>query len=196
MRSMLSESAQFVHQCHVIGLEHECFHSQYLNCGYLWTTGKWSETGSAGQPWWDMCWTLASGRWTGFATETQKRQPPPKKTGGKINMDSWLTSAPVISALFLNQAVLRSLSHWSHLLLQAEALSPSRVWNLNAGRRFGFSAVDQTFTYTHQWDTPTPVTPPPHTCNGRERLPSDERLSPWEVKLDSDSGLNWFRMTK
>lgn len=76
---LLSESAQFVHQCHVIGLEHECFHSQYLNCGYLWTTGKWSETGSAGQPWWDVCWTLASGRWTGFATETQKRQPPPQK---------------------------------------------------------------------------------------------------------------------
>lgn len=125
-----------------------------------------------------------------------KNGSPPQKTGGKINMDSWLTSAPVISAVFLNQAVLGSLSHWSHLLLQAEALSPSRVWNLNASRRSGFSAVDQTFTYTHQWDTPTPVTPLPHTCNGRERLPSDEPLSPWEVKLDSDSGLNWFRMTK
>lgn len=82
-----SESAQITHQGHVIilVLRPECFHFLYLNCGCLWTIGKWTETRSAGKPWGDARWTLASGRWTVFATGTEKRQ---KNGNGFITANS------------------------------------------------------------------------------------------------------------
>lgn len=57
---------------------------------------------------------------------------PPKKTGDHIKMDSWLTTAPIVSALFLNQAVSRvcislissSPPGWSSLNIQS--LKPKR----------------------------------------------------------------------
>lgn len=115
---------------------------------------------------------------------THKRQPPhqkkvEKKTENKIKMDSWLTTATTASALFLDPAVLSSSSHWSHLLLQAEALPWSwvdgchqipvrpklqqKVWLFHP----------QPEGHVHQqWGAPIRATPqPPHTFNGLRQRP-------------------------